>query len=90
MKVAKRFVVSGRVQGVGFRFFAMTCAQALGLTGWVRNTPEGAVEVHAEGEEDRLRDLAFDLSRGPRYARVSQVDTKEAELEGHNTFRQTS
>ncbi len=88
MKVAKDFVVHGRVQGVGFRYFAVTCAEALGVTGWVRNTPDGSVEVHAEGDEDQLRDLASDLSRGPRYARVTRVDAQEAPVEGHITFRQ--
>jgi acylphosphatase len=87
MKAAKRFVVRGRVQGVGYRYFAVTCAQALGVCGWARNTPEGAVEVHAEGDEEQLRSFAFDLSRGPRYARVSQIDAQDVSLEGHTDFR---
>ncbi len=88
MKVARRYVVQGRVQGVGYRFFAVTCAEALGVTGWCRNTPEGTVEVHAEGTEEQLREFAFDLSRGSRYARVSDVQTTDVALEGHEAFRQ--
>ena len=86
MKAAKRFVVRGRVQGVGYRYFAVTCAKALGVAGWVRNTPAGDVEVHAEGEDKQLQDFAFDLSRGPRYARVSEVDAQDVPLEGHTDF----
>lgn len=85
---ARRFVVKGKVQGVGFRFFMVTCAEALGLAGWVRNTPEGTVEIHAEGSEEQLNELAFDISRGPRYARVSGVEAREVPPEGLSGFRQ--
>lgn len=88
MKIARRFVVRGKVQGVGFRFFTVTCAEALGVAGWVRNTPEGTVEIHAEGTEQQLAELAFDLSRGPRYARVQAVDPEDVPVEGLTDFRQ--
>lgn len=88
MSVARRYVVHGKVQGVGFRFFAVTCAEALGVTGWVRNTPDGTVEVHAEGSDEQLAEFAFDLSRGSRYARVSKIDTHDVGAEGHAAFRQ--
>ena len=88
MRTAKRFLVQGRVQGVGFRFFATTCAEALGVAGWVRNTPEGNVEVHAEGDDKQLEQLAFDLSRGPRYARVTRVDAEVRPVENLAGFRQ--
>ncbi len=88
MKVAKHYVVHGRVQGVGYRSFAATCAEALGVTGWCRNTPEGTVEVHAEGTEEQLKEFAFDLSRGSRYARVSDVQGTDVAVENHATFRQ--
>ncbi|MFC1540441.1 acylphosphatase [Candidatus Margulisiibacteriota bacterium] len=52
---------SGSVQGVGFRFTAIDAAQQHGLTGWVRNTPDGKVELVAEGEEDRLRQFLSDI-----------------------------
>lgn len=85
--IAKRFRVLGNVQGVGFRYFATTCAQALGICGWVRNAEDGTVEVHAEGTEEQLSEFAFDLSRGPRYARVSAVEATEAALENQTGFQ---
>lgn len=69
-----RAVVRGRVQGVGFRAATEETARALGLTGWVRNMPDGAVEVDAEGPESALRELEQFLRRGPRMARVTGAD----------------
>ncbi|NJN64424.1 MAG: acylphosphatase [Acidobacteria bacterium] len=71
-KKAARFTIHGHVQGVGYRVFARTCAESLGLTGWVRNIEDGTVEAHAEGSEEQLAEFAFDLSRGARYARVER------------------
>ena len=65
--------VRGRVQGVGFRYAAIDAARRLGVTGWVRNTPEGAVELVAEGDADRLRRLLTWCNAGPPGARVTQV-----------------
>lgn len=86
MKSAKRFVVHGKVQGVGYRAFAATCAEALQVAGWVRNCPDGTVEVVAEGTVDQLRELAFDLSRGARYARVIKIEQSEIPPEGLSGF----
>ena len=69
-----RAVVRGRVQGVGFRAATEETARALGLGGWVRNMPDGAVEVEAEGPENALRELEQFLRRGPRMARVTGAD----------------
>jgi acylphosphatase len=66
-------LISGRVQGVGFRFSALDEARRLGLTGWVRNTHGGDVELVAEGEDDRLRRLATWCHAGPRGALVTDV-----------------
>ena len=66
--------VRGRVQGVGFRWFVQRQAAALGLHGWVRNRPDGAVEVVAEGPADLLDALVEDLRHGPDGAGVSGVD----------------
>lgn len=71
--------VRGRVQGVGFRWFVRERARALGLTGWVRNTPDGAVEVLAFGNEDALDKLRNLLSLGPSGARVSEVEDQAAQ-----------
>ena len=69
-----RAVVRGRVQGVGFRAETEETARALGLAGWVRNMPDGAVEVDAEGPESALRELEQFLRRGPRMAHVTGAD----------------
>ncbi len=68
--------VSGRVQGVGFRYATVDAAQALGVSGWVRNTHDGAVELVAEGTEPRLQELIAWCWRGPAGARVSSVATR--------------
>jgi len=76
-RLGRRFVVSGRVQGVGFRYFVLRHAQALGLGGWTRNLPNGDVEVRAWGDETVLGKLAVELARGPRSAKVTNVDISE-------------
>ena len=69
-------LVRGCVQGVGFRYFVMDRAEALGLVGYVRNMPDGrTVEVVAEGPKDTLETLVRTLSRGPRGSVVEVVDT---------------
>ena len=71
----KRFEarIEGRVQGVGFRFFARQAANDFGITGYVRNLPDGSLEVVAECEEDVLREFLETLREGPRAARVTDV-----------------
>jgi len=66
--------IHGRVQGVYFRASAVCEAQNLGLTGWVRNCPDGSVEAVAEGPRDKLDDLVAWCRKGPTGARVTQVD----------------
>jgi acylphosphatase len=65
--------VEGRVQGVGFRFYAAERARQLGLSGWVRNLPDGSVEVEAQGPSRGVRDFVEFLEVGPSSARVSAV-----------------
>jgi len=74
MRVARRFVVSGRVQGVGFRYFIQDVARREGLTGFVRNLPDGRVEAVAEGDETSMTRLEVALRRGPSHARVEDVE----------------
>jgi acylphosphatase len=81
---AKRWLVSGRVQGVGFRYFAQEKAAQLGLSGWARNLDDGRVEVYAVGSADRLSDLAAALHMGPRMAEVRSVEERD---EGAETLR---
>jgi acylphosphatase len=72
-KQAKRFFVSGIVQGVGFRYFAQDAAERLHLSGYVRNLRDARVEVYAIGAPDQLAKLRAALERGPRFASVSEV-----------------
>ena len=71
--MVQHFLVKGRVQGVGFRWFVQREAAELGLRGWVRNTDDGAVEVLAAGEPGQLKDLMKALGQGSRGSRVDQV-----------------
>lgn len=68
--------VLGRVQGVGFRYYVMSTATGLGLTGWVRNRRDGSVEVLAEGELEQLKKLMAAIERGSRSSVVTEVKTK--------------
>jgi acylphosphatase len=77
-----RMIVSGRVQGVGFRYAARDEAQDLGLKGWVRNRPSGDVEIVAEGREEVLKMLAAWAHLGPRAANVSTVHEEWSEFTG--------
>jgi acylphosphatase len=85
---ARRFIVRGRVQGVGFRWFVEREAHILGIAGWVRNNPDGSVEVLAMGSRDQLSGLRSRLREGPRAARVDDVEELEAEqISGLTSFR---
>jgi acylphosphatase len=76
----RRYLISGRVQGVGFRWFVEREAAQLGVTGWVRNCDNGEVEVMATGTPDQLRSLRQKLQQGPRAARVDHVSEAKAPL----------
>ncbi len=78
--MAKKFLVSGMVQGVGFRFFAERVAHRIGVAGYVKNLYDGRVEVYAIGSGDQLRAVRAELERGPRMASVSGVAEEDAEL----------
>jgi acylphosphatase len=85
---ARRFLVRGRVQGVGFRWFVEREAHILGIAGWVRNNADSSVEVFAVGTRDQLSGLRSRLREGPRAARVDDVDEFEAKpVPGLTTFR---
>lgn len=72
-----RYLVRGRVQGVGFRWFVVQLAERLGLAGLVRNLPDGTVEVLVEGGKEALGELEAALGHGPRLARVDGVDKSD-------------
>lgn len=82
---AKRFLVSGLVQGVGFRFFAQRAAARLGLGGYAKNLRDGRVEIYAAGPVASLAALRNDLARGPVGAEVTDVAEQEAAVEPRYT-----
>jgi acylphosphatase len=82
--IARRFIVKGRVQGVGFRYFAINAARKTGVLGTVRNLADGSVEVVAEGKADEVLEFRRRLERGPALARVSQIT--ETELPVSNRY----
>jgi acylphosphatase len=85
---ARRYIVRGRVQGVGFRWFVEREAHILGIAGWVRNNADGSVEVLAQGSRDQLSGLRSRLREGPRAARVDAVEESEVRASaGLTSFR---
>jgi acylphosphatase len=85
---ARRFLVRGRVQGVGFRWFVEREAHILGIAGWVRNNADSSVEVFAMGTRQQLSGLRDRLEQGPRAARVDNVEEVEASpVANLSTFR---
>src|SRR5208282_5530999 len=86
--LARRLLVRGRVQGVGFRWFVEREAHNLGIAGWVRNNSDSSVEILAMGTRDQLAGLRSRLREGPRAARVDDVEESEAKpISGLTTFR---
>jgi acylphosphatase len=81
MALQARLTISGRVQGVGYRDWAMTTARRLGLTGWVRNRIDGAVEVLIVGDDNAVGEMIDACRRGPTMARVDNVDIEPVDLD---------
>jgi acylphosphatase len=73
MRIGRRFLITGRVQGVGFRYFTRDAAIREGVTGWVRNLPDGGVEAYVEGESEAVTRVERAIRRGPPGARVDTV-----------------
>ena len=80
-KVAKRYIVHGRVQGVGFRAFVEYSARPIGVRGWVRNRDDGHVEVYAIGTAEQLSEFEGHLWRGPRFSEVRHVHATEDNID---------
>lgn len=83
---ARTWFVSGRVQGVGFRWFVVTSANAIGVRGWVRNEDDGRVQVYGVGHTEQLDRLAGFLHRGPSQAEVRGVEQREAPVQQLSSF----
>ena len=81
MALQARLTITGRVQGVGYRDWALTTGQRLGLTGWVRNRGDGAVEALVVGEEDAVGQMIEACRRGPSLARVDAIDVEPVDLD---------
>jgi acylphosphatase len=85
MLVARRYLISGRVQGVGFRYFVEARAAAERVHGWVRNLPDGRVEAYLEGDVESVDRLEAALNRGPSGAVVDDVAVEERTASGRAT-----
>jgi len=88
MKTARKFTISGLVQGVGFRFFTQRAAARHQVLGYVRNLPDGRVEALAEGDEKSVEDFRNDLTAGPTFSRVEEIEEIVLEPSGlYSSFR---
>jgi acylphosphatase len=85
MRVARRFLISGRVQGVGFRYFTQTAASRENIHGSVRNLPDGRVEANAEGDAEAMERFERALRHGPPGARVEQIEIEHTVPGGRDT-----
>ena len=85
-RLARHVTISGRVQGVAFRWYTKERAEALGVAGWVRNMLDGRVEAWIEGDPAALESMLEFLRQGPSHARVRGVDAREREPEGLRGF----
>lgn len=84
--VARRFFISGRVQGVGYRYFAKRSAREVGVTGWAANLDDGRVEVHANGKPAQLEDFEARLRQGPHFSDVRSVEVREEAVLNLSSF----
>jgi acylphosphatase len=85
MRLARQYLVTGRVQGVGFRFFTRALAAREGVHGWVRNLDDGRVEISAEGEAEALERFERSIRQGPRGSRIDQVEVSDLGATGSDT-----
>lgn len=88
--IAKHYIIEGRVQGVGFRYFVVRQARSMGLVGWVRNLPDGTVEAIAAGPTSALSELEDALRQGPLMSRVDRVAVVDAPIPMQSTFEALS
>ena len=86
-KVARRYFVRGRVQGVGYRYFAQHAAAQAGVTGFTRNLDDGRVEVYAVGTPEQLSVLSGFLWKGPPFSDVRGVEEQEAAVQQYGSFQ---
>lgn len=82
MKELRVIKVHGKVQGVGYRFYATRVARRLGLKGWIRNLRDGTVDAVVEGEPDAIDEWIEEIREGPRYAEVTRIDQEKKPFSG--------
>jgi len=82
MKEQRHVHIHGKVQGVGYRFFATRVARRMGLRGWIQNNRDGSVEALVEGEKKTIDEWIEELKEGPRYAEVTKIDQEVKEFSG--------
>jgi acylphosphatase len=82
MKETRLIRIHGKVQGVGYRFFATRVARRLGLKGYIQNNRDGSVEAAVEGEKEAIDEWLEELKEGPRYAEVTKIDQESKEFTG--------
>lgn len=82
MKEQRHLRIHGKVQGVGYRFYATRVARRLGLKGWIQNMRDGSVEALVEGEKKAIDDWLDELREGPRFAEVTKIDQQSKEFTG--------
>ena len=88
MIIARKFIISGEVQGVGYRFFTQRSSATHQVRGYVRNLPDGSVEVWAEGSSKAVDGFRLDLAAGPRHSRVGTIEELVVEPSGlYSNFR---
>ncbi|HEY6139271.1 MAG TPA: acylphosphatase [Thermoanaerobaculia bacterium] len=81
-KELRHITIHGKVQGVGFRFFATRVARRLGLKGWIQNNRDGTVEAMVEGEKASIDEWIEEIREGPRYAEVTKIDADVKDFSG--------
>ena len=86
MKIRRHYIFYGWVQGVGFRYRAYHAAHRFGVTGWVRNLPDGTVEMELEGTEADIDEVILTIERGD-WIRIDNVRIEDIPLEGDSSFR---
>lgn len=86
MTIAKKLIISGRVQGVGFRYFCQATATEMKMKGWVRNLNDGTVELHIEGDESDYASFKRALYDGNRFVGVERIEETDVTEESYHKF----
>ena len=84
--LARRYLLEGRVQGVGFRYFVFRVAQSFGVLGWVKNLKNGMVKIHAQGDKETLMLFEAEIRSGPPFAIVENIQEDDIQIEDFKDF----